>query len=110
MPLAPGSIISIFGEALSEGVGEALTLPLGTELAGATMTLAGRPLPMLFASERQINAMVPYGISINTRHHLLVRRGTTISPPIPLSVAAAQPAIFLTRPGMVNAGPHLPIR
>ena len=104
VPLAPGSIISVFGEALSEGVGEALALPLATELAGTSMTLAGRPLPMLFASERQINAMVPYGIPINTRHHLLVRRGTTISPPIPLSVAAAQPAIFLTRPGMSTQG------
>ena len=104
VPLAPGSIISVFGEALSEGVGEALTLPLGTELAGTSITLAGRPLPMLFASERQINAMVPYGIAINTRHHLLVRRGTTISQPIPLSVAAAQPAIFLTRPGMSTQG------
>ena len=103
-PLAPGSIISVFGEALSEGTSAASTLPLSTELAGTTMLLGGRPLPLLFASELQVNAMVPYGIPVNTRHQLLVRRGNTIASPIQLNVAASQPAIFLTQPGMSAQG------
>ena len=103
-PLAPGSIISVFGEALSEGTSAASTLPLSTELAGTTMLLGGRPLPLLFASELQVNAMVPYGIPVNTRHQLLVRRGNTIASPIQLNVAASQPAVFLTQPGMSAQG------
>ena len=32
-------------------------------------------MPLLFSSDGQVNAMVPYGLNVNTRHQLLVRRG-----------------------------------
>jgi uncharacterized protein (TIGR03437 family) len=93
-PVAPGSLVSIFGTRLAEQTGAAARLPLDTTMAGTTVTLGGRPLPLLFASGGQINAMVPYGLTVNTRHQLVVRRGTTITVPEPVTVAAAQPAIF----------------
>jgi uncharacterized protein (TIGR03437 family) len=93
-PLAPGSLISIFGARLAERSGLAARLPLETELGGALVTMAGRPFPLLYASEGQINAQVPYDISVNTRHQLLVRRQNSYAVPEPVTVAAAQPAIF----------------
>ena len=59
--LAPGSLISIFGRDLALEEGRALTLPLPTELAGTTVSLNGRRLPLLFVSGYQINAQLPYG-------------------------------------------------
>jgi uncharacterized protein (TIGR03437 family) len=93
-PLAPGSIISIFGSRLAERPIAATRLPLENELGGALVTIAGRPLPLLFASDGQINAIIPYDIPVNTRHQLAVRRGGSVTVPEPVTVAAAQPAVF----------------
>lgn len=56
--------------------------------------MAGRELPLLYAGEKQINAIVPYGLETNTTHQVLVRRGFTYSRPVPVNVAVSQPAIF----------------
>ena len=93
-PLAPGSIVSIFGARLSEGRGGATRLPLENQLAGAQVSLAGRPLPLLFASDGQINALVPWDIPVNARLQMIVRRGTSLSVPEAVVAAPAQPAIF----------------
>ncbi len=93
-PLAPGSLVAVFGTRLSEGLGESNRLPLETLLAGATVLIGGRPMPLLFASEGQINGMVPFGIAANTRHQVVVRRGSSYTVPESVTVAAAQPAVF----------------
>jgi acid phosphatase type 7 len=59
--LAPGSLITIFGRDMSAGESRAATPPLPTELAGTSVTLNGRRLPLLFVSPYQINAQLPYG-------------------------------------------------
>lgn len=94
VPLAPGSLISIFGSRLAEARREAPSLPLGTELGEAVVAVAGQAAPLLFASDGQINAMVPYGIPVNTRHQVLIRRSNASTVPEPVDLAPAQPAIF----------------
>jgi uncharacterized protein (TIGR03437 family) len=93
-PPAPGSMLAIFGARLAQGQSSSERLPLEMRLAGATAALAGKPMPLLFASEGQINAIVPYGIAVNTRHQLIIRRGDSYALPESLLVAAAQPAIY----------------
>ena len=58
--LAPGSLISIFGRDLAVEERRALSAPLPTELAGTTVSLNGRRLPLLFVSGCQINTQLPY--------------------------------------------------
>ncbi|MCH8268921.1 MAG: hypothetical protein IH846_15530, partial [Acidobacteria bacterium] len=94
VPASPGSLISIFGVKMAEGTGAADALPLATQLAGTTVVLGGQSLPLLFASEGQINAMVPYDIATNTEHQLVVQRGNRFTVPEPVTVAPAQPAVF----------------
>jgi len=93
-PLAPGSYISVFGSKLAREFRVAERLPLPPELGGTTAAVAGRPLPLHFASDGQLNAILPYGIADSTTHQLIVRRGATLAVPEPLLVAAAQPAVF----------------
>jgi uncharacterized protein (TIGR03437 family) len=115
VPVAPGSIITISGDRLAESSASAQTdpasnnlpgtelliaaVPLPTNLAGTEVVMAGVPLPLLSVSQKQINAVVPNEIKINTSQQLLIRRGNTLSKPIALDVAAAQPAIFTTSDG-----------
>jgi uncharacterized protein (TIGR03437 family) len=93
-PLAPGSLVSIFGERLAGDPRAAEGLPLATALAGTQVLIAGRAMPLLFVSEQQVNAMIPYGIPANTRHQVVLRRGNRFTVPEPLSLAPAQPAVF----------------
>ena len=93
-PVAPGGLISIFGARLSDAEVSAGGVPLPRQLSGTEVTLAGRPLPLLYASDGQINAQVPYDVPFDIPQQLLVRRGATLSVPETITVAAAQPAIF----------------
>ena len=93
-PLAPGSIAAIFGSHLSDGVSLADRLPLDSRRMGTEVVLAGRVLPLYYTSDGQVNAMVPYGLTVNTSHQLIVRRGNTLSLPEPVTIATARPAVF----------------
>ena len=95
VPLAPGAIVSVFGTELADASGGALGLPLGSTLQGATVVIAGQPAPLFYASSGQLNAAIPLGVTPNTSQQVLVTRDTTISVPMPVNVAPAQPAIFL---------------
>jgi uncharacterized protein (TIGR03437 family) len=93
-PIAPGAMISIFGSKLGVGSSQAQTLPLGFLLAGATLLVAGQPMPLLFASDGQVNALLPFATPLNTRVQVIASNGSQISFPEEISVAAAQPGIF----------------
>ena len=93
-PLAPGSFVAIFGSALADAPASAASLPLPTTLSGSSIVLAGRQAPLLFASGGQVNAMVPYGIAVNTAQQVAVAHGNSISVPQQITIAAAAPGIF----------------
>jgi uncharacterized protein (TIGR03437 family) len=93
-PLAPGSIVSIFGSRLARAESVSPSLPLPNQLADSLVTIGDRPLPLIYASPGQINAIVPYELPVNTRHQIVVRRGAAYAVPETVTLAAAQPAIF----------------
>ena len=102
-PLAPGTIVSIFGsnlssELVSGGGRSASGVPLSTELAGTQMILGGRSLPILFSREDQVNAVLPFEVAdrLNESLPLLVRRTDTASLGVsePVLVTAARPGVF----------------
>lgn len=62
-PVSPGEIISIFGSALGPTTGLAYSGAIGNQLAGVQVLLGGTPIPLLYVSASQINAIVPYGIA-----------------------------------------------
>jgi uncharacterized protein (TIGR03437 family) len=93
-PLAPGSIISLYGQNLANGSASASVVPLGTTLAGATVLMAGNALPLYFASNGQINAVVSAGINADTNQQIVVQRGNTLSVPISVDVGPTEPAVF----------------
>ncbi len=93
---SPGELVAIFGARLADGFEAAAELPLKTQLQGATVTMAGRALPLVFTSDGQVNAIIPYDIPFPATHQLIVRRGNRYSVPAPVTVLPAQPAVFTT--------------
>ena len=57
--VAPGSIVSIFGVNLAGATVVGPSSPLTQSLAGLTVTMAGRFLPLIFVSPSQINLQLP---------------------------------------------------
>jgi uncharacterized protein (TIGR03437 family) len=93
-PLAPGALISLFGLQLSDGTASAEGLPLPISLASTTVIIDNTPLPLLFASDRQVNAIIPLNLAENTQHRLFIRRGATYSYPVAIDLGSAQPELF----------------
>ncbi|HYL77458.1 MAG TPA: hypothetical protein VEU96_24805 [Bryobacteraceae bacterium] len=104
MPGAPGAMISIFGSQLSSGTAQAPSLPLGTQLAGTTLTVAGLSMPLLYSSSGQVNALLPFGVPVNTPVQVIATNGSQISVPEEIQIATAQPGVFTVDGSGKNQG------
>jgi len=94
VPIAPGSLVTLYGANLSDGTTGGISLPLPVESQGTEVLLGGQALPILFASPGQINAQLPFGLPSNAALQVVVRRRDQISVPELFVVAPAQPGIF----------------
>jgi uncharacterized protein (TIGR03437 family) len=94
VPVAPGELISVFGDKLASRRESAPGVPLPTRLADAEVLLGGRSLPIVFASERQMNVQIPHDVPLNSRQQLVLQRADASSSSETLLVVPAQPAVF----------------
>lgn len=81
--VAAGQIITIFGSAIgprTPAVASPTQGQLPTTLGGTQILLNGEPIPLLFASYSQVNAILPY--TLKTAPQLQVRLGLQTSPPV----------------------------
>ncbi len=93
-PLAPGSFITIFGAGLANSATVAESLPLPSSLGGAQGVVGGLRLSLFYASDGQLNAILPFGLAPNVPHQLILRRGSAVSAPETVMIAEAQPGVF----------------
>jgi uncharacterized protein (TIGR03437 family) len=107
--VAPGSYVAIYGTLLAgNGNPSATSLPLPTTLNGTQVTLCGVPMPLLYASAGQINALIPAGLT-STTCPLVVTTGATSSTPVQsapvqLTVTELQPGIYTVNESGSGAG------
>lgn len=62
--VAPGCWVAVFGTHLATADVSAQTVPLPLTLGGVSVTVAGRPAPMLYVSAGQINVLIPFEVEI----------------------------------------------
>jgi uncharacterized protein (TIGR03437 family) len=101
--LAPGGLVSIFGRHLASEESRPSSLPLPTGLSGASVTLNGRPVPLVYVSGTQINAQLPYDVQGYATLVVATPNGAT---GIPVTVSEVAPAIFYTagvQPAVVHS-------
>ena len=113
--ISPGEIVSIFGTHLStppltaqvDGTGVYPT-SLGNPAAGqymatTTVTFNGIPAPILYGSNNQINAVVPYGVAGQKTANVVVALNLAKSTPFPVTILDTSPGIFTV--GQKGNGP-----
>jgi len=93
-PVAPGSIISLFGRNLVPQPIPATGVPLPTNLGGLAMKIGDRDAPLFYANNGQVNAQVPVELASNTATSVVLTMNGKVSPPEPLLLAPVQPGIF----------------
>jgi uncharacterized protein (TIGR03437 family) len=94
VPIAPGSLITIYGSNLADVTGQASTLPLPQMQNGTQVWMGNQALPILYTSSGQLNVQVPFNTPVDTQYQISVQRDNSLSVPEQLVVAAAQPGVF----------------
>jgi uncharacterized protein (TIGR03437 family) len=101
--VAPGEFLSIYGAGLGPAAGVGMEIDqngrIASSLAGTQVTIGGMPAPLLYVSENQINALVPYEIAVGGSVNLQITSATGSSQTISFDVLQTQPNIFT----LVNA-------
>ena len=101
--IAPGEIISIFGEGLGPDASSLWSLTpdnrLSSSLAGVQVTFDGVPAPLLYVQSLQINAVTPWSLIGKSSTQLCVNYSNKNSCGL-VAVVPATPAIFTAAPGV----------
>jgi uncharacterized protein (TIGR03437 family) len=103
-PIAPESLVTLFGQGLSSSTDVAASLPLPTELGGTRVVLTdangqNRPASLHFVSSGQINILVPYvpwweaDLRWSTALISVISNDTTVAQAL-VKPAPAAPALF----------------
>ncbi|HUB82347.1 MAG TPA: hypothetical protein VMB03_26300 [Bryobacteraceae bacterium] len=91
--VAPGSVASLYGEGLSAESAVAPENSLATTLAGVTIRIGDRTVPLYFASPSQINFQIPPDLPLGDHTVTLSSPGTSDSTSS-LSVERNAPGLF----------------
>lgn len=96
--LVPGEVVSLFGDNLGPSAGvfgqadNTGTLP--NSIAGTQVLLDGVPLPLLYVSQGQINAVIPF-FGLPGYPSIAVRTPSGLTTALYFATIQADPAIFL---------------
>ena len=102
-PVAPGSLVSIFGTSLASTSAAATTVPLSTQLGGVSVTFNNIAAPLNYVSGGQINAQLPFELTGSSTAQVVVTNNGTASAPQSVQVASIAPGIFALTGGQAVA-------
>jgi uncharacterized protein (TIGR03437 family) len=96
--ISPGLIFTLFGTDLGPATPAGLQLDtngkVATTLSGVQVTVAGIPAPLIYVSNTQISAVVPYELAQFTTASVLVKYLGQSSNGISTNVATTMPGVF----------------
>ena len=103
-PVAPGELVSLFGQGLgpAKGVQPKVNLKNGfpNQLANVQVTFDGKPAPLLYVQDSQINAIVPWSLNVGATTEICVASNNAKTNCIERSVAGSAPAVFMSDDGI----------
>lgn len=107
--VAPGEFLSVYGTGLGPAAGVGMQVdPSGVvtnSLGGTQVSFDGIPAPLIYASDSQINVLVPYEITAGKQVNMRISTDAGSSQTGPLTVVPVQPNAFavLNSDGSVNS-------
>ncbi|HEU0142011.1 MAG TPA: IPT/TIG domain-containing protein [Bryobacteraceae bacterium] len=97
--IAPGELISIYGTGMGPQTGASFALDpvsgkANTSLAGTEVYINGLAAPILYASDTQVNAIVPFAAPVSGQVILQVGTQGILSEGVTVTMTAAAPGVF----------------
>ena len=94
--ISPGCWVAIFGSNLATAPASATGLPLPPRLGGVSVSVAGLPASLLYVSPNQINALIPFEVTIppDTVVSVVVTSSAGTSSPYEIRLIRNAPALF----------------
>jgi uncharacterized protein (TIGR03437 family) len=106
--VAPGEIVTVFGSRIGPPnlvqFKPATPQPFPTTLGNTRLLFDGVPAPMIYTSENQLSAIVPYAVADRTLTRVQVEHLGALSNMVALPVVAASPGIFTLDMSGVGSG------
>jgi uncharacterized protein (TIGR03437 family) len=109
--VAPGELISLFGDNLAAGDAVAAAPPANgsypTTLNGVSVTFNGTPAPLLYVSAGQVNVQVPFEVASQATGHMQITMQTPsalVTETRDFAVAALAPSLFILEQGALHCG------
>ncbi|MCX6633546.1 MAG: CotH kinase family protein [Acidobacteria bacterium] len=96
--LAPGSLVSIYGERLGASTGQASQMPPATTLAGLIVSINGARAPLLYVSPGQVNVQIPWDTTPGPGAFTVFVDGA-LGNSVTAEIGAFAPGIFLVAHG-----------
>lgn len=100
--LAPGSLVTIFGQKFSTETASSAGFPLPTTLAGVRVILNGAAAPLLYVSPTQINAVVAADAPLGAGG-VIIQNGLGQNEQVPITITETAPELFIWESGDVIA-------
>jgi adhesin/invasin len=101
---APGALMTIFGNGLSDAVHQAASLPLPNALGPTSVTVNGALVPINYVSPTQINFQMPSGLGAGTVQVVVSNTALQASSAAyPVVLTAVDPGLFVTPDGRAAA-------
>jgi uncharacterized protein (TIGR03437 family) len=101
-PLAPGTIVQIFGSAMAATTGST-GIPLPSMLNGTSVLIGGELAPLYYVSGGQINAQIPVDLVPGQQYQVLVSANNAYTTPGTINIAPVTPGIARLANGQVIA-------
>src|SRR5205814_812933 len=92
--ISPGSLASVFGTNLAAATASGYIVPLSTTLGGTSVTVNGRPAPLIYVSPSQINFQLPYEIAPGPATVAVTTAAP--NPSFSFTVSLSAPGVFLS--------------
>ena len=102
-PLAPGTIVEIFGSAMAATTQSATTTPLPTSIGGTSVVIGGLQAPLFFVSPGQINAQIPNELVQGNSYDVVVIANSAVTTPQPVQLNLRAPGVARFADGHVIA-------
>jgi uncharacterized protein (TIGR03437 family) len=92
-PLAPGTIIAVYGANLASQVSQPHSIPLATSSGGTSVIIGGIAAPLYYVSPGQINVQVPFELDPAKQYQVVVSANGAIATPQTIQLTPAVPGL-----------------
>ncbi|HYL75244.1 MAG TPA: IPT/TIG domain-containing protein [Bryobacteraceae bacterium] len=95
--VSPGELVTVFGSNIGPATPSSMSITAGvvdTTLGGVSVTVDGKPAPLIYVSQNQLSIQVPYEAALGAGKAVVVTNGTVGTANAKVTIAATAPGIF----------------